>query len=280
MANPQVQLAALMFMKEGYMPAKQSPVLQALDALQPWGDTAMLSSMLACLSRILRLNAALSQVGLASQFNFLHIVITDGVDNQSRASLEQVGSVMMQIGAKLPVDRCKTVIIGIDLDEDPRCRAQLDALNLVGGENCQKFDIDSVQIGQVFDGIRVSLGLQRQVAMTLVQQGGSTGLMVAQSTRPMISVTRPNFAVLFNLDISGSMNGARWNRVKASVRNFMSSLNQSDLVSCVCFNGDVMSVERAVVAYREHVAQAQAQARASSATRRVVLVQSPSCTLS
>ena len=276
MSDQQALLAAAFFNKEGYSPAKQSNILQALQEISPWGDTAMLSSMMACLSRILRLNGVLSQIGLQNSFNFLHIVITDGVDNESRASIEQVGSVLMLIGAKLPVNLCKTIIIGIDLDEDPACRAQLDALNLLGGENCQKYDVDSVQMGQVFDGIKVSLGIQRQMAMAVVQQGNQTGMMFTQTARPVISVQRPNFAVLFNLDISGSMSGTRWNRVKASVSNFMSSLSETDLVSCVCFNGDVMSVDYAVTMSKRHEAE-----QASGGGRRVIIIQggSEACTL-
>lgn len=276
MSEQQALLAAAFFNKEGYEPAKQSNILQALEQINPWGDTAMLSSMLACLNRIMRLNGVLGQIGLQNSFNFLHIVITDGVDNESRASIEQVGSVLMLIGAKLPVDRCKTIIIGIDLDEDPECRAQLDALNMLGGENCQKYDVDSVQMGQVFDGIKVSLGIQRQTSMAVVQQGGQTGMMFTQTARPVISVQRPNFAVLFNLDISGSMSGTRWNRVKASVSSFMSSLSETDLVSCVCFNGDVMSVDYAVTMSKRHEAE-----EASGGGRRVIIIQggSEACTL-
>jgi hypothetical protein len=274
MSGQQALLAAAFFNKEGYEPAKQSNILQALEQINPWGDTAMLSSMMACLSRILRLNGALSQIGLQNSFNFLHIVITDGVDNESRASIEQVGSVLMLIGAKLPVDRCKTIIIGIDLDEDPECRAQLDALNMLGGENCQKYDVDSVQMGQVFDGIKVSLGIQRQTLMAVVQQGGQTGMMFTQTARPVISVQRPNFAVLFNLDISGSMSGMRWNRVKASVSSFMSSLSETDLVSCVCFNGDLMSVDYAVTMSKRHEAE-----QASGGGVIIIQGESIACTL-
>ena len=274
MASQEALVAAAFFAKEGYAPSRQSSLLQALEEINPWGDTAMLSSMMACLSRILRLNAALAQLGLQNSFHFLHIVITDGVDNQSRTSVEQVGAVLMLIGAKLPVNHCKTIIIGIDLDEDQQCRAQLEALNLLGGENCQKYDIDSVQIGQVFDGIKVSLGIQRQVCVAMVQQGAQTGMMFSQTSRPVLSVSRPNFAVLFNLDISGSMSGARWSRVKASVQNFMSSLSETDLVSGVCFNEDIMSVDYAVTACRQH------EAEQSSGPRRIILVPSEACSLS
>lgn len=247
MSSPaQALIAASIFAKEGYIPAGQSPLLSQLDQIEPFGDTAMLSSMKACLDRIMRVNSVLAEIDLGNAFNFVHIVITDGVDNQSTATIQDVAGLFMAIGQMLPVERCKTYIIGIDLDQDPRCRAQLDLLDQVGGENCEKYDIESVEIEQVFARISVSLGVQRQVSMALVAGPGGAGLLVQQRARSVLAISRNNFAVLFNLDISGSMSGQRWARVKSSVRSFMGGLSHSDLVSCVCFNGEVMSIDRAL----------------------------------
>ena len=263
-------IAAVVFAKEGYVPTAQSPLISQLEEIEPFGDTAMLQSMVACINRILRVNSVLSQLGLQNAFNFLHIVITDGVDNQSNIPLEKAAAVLMLVGRTIPVDRCKTVIIGIDLDEDPRCRAQLDLLDQIGGENCEKYDIDSVQIGQVFDHIRVSLGIQRQVSMSVASTPAGTGLMLQQTARPVLSIQKRNFAVLFDLDISGSMAGKRWERVKTSVKNFMGGLGESDLVSAVCFNGEVMSVDYAVRSSKANQSQPQG---------RVILVNSEACSV-
>jgi hypothetical protein len=45
-----------------------------------------------------------------------------------------------------------------------------------------------------------------------------------------------NFAVMFNLDVSGSMSGNKWNNVCSSVTSFISKLGGSDLVSGLVFN--------------------------------------------
>jgi uncharacterized protein YegL len=45
-----------------------------------------------------------------------------------------------------------------------------------------------------------------------------------------------NFAVMFNLDVSGSMSGSKWTNVCKSVSAFISKLGGSDLVSGLVFN--------------------------------------------
>jgi uncharacterized protein YegL len=48
-----------------------------------------------------------------------------------------------------------------------------------------------------------------------------------------------NFAVMFNLDVSGSMSGNKWNSVCTSVNGFISKLGDTDLVSGLVFNDEV-----------------------------------------
>ena len=48
-----------------------------------------------------------------------------------------------------------------------------------------------------------------------------------------------NFAVMFNLDVSGSMSGSKWTNVCKSVSTFISKLGGSDLVSGLVFNDQV-----------------------------------------
>ena len=70
-------------------------------------------------------------------------------------------------------------------------------------------------------------------------------MMMAQvNNRPVLSISRQKFAVVFNLDISYSMNGSRWNAVKNSVRNFIQSMQQDDLVSCLVFNDKVTLITK------------------------------------
>jgi hypothetical protein len=62
--------------------------------------------------------------------------------------------------------------------------------------------------------------------------------------------------------------------VKASVSSFMSSLSETDLVSCVCFNGDLMSVDYAVTMSKRHEAE-----QASGGGVIIIQGESIACTL-
>jgi Mg-chelatase subunit ChlD len=44
------------------------------------------------------------------------------------------------------------------------------------------------------------------------------------------------FAIVFNIDISGSMAGRRFNLVKKSVRKFLAECPNDDFVAAICFN--------------------------------------------
>jgi hypothetical protein len=57
-----------------------------------------------------------------------------------------------------------------------------------------------------------------------------------RENQPYLQVRVKNFAVMFNLDVSGSMSGNKWTNVCSSVTSFISKLGESDLVSGLVFN--------------------------------------------
>jgi hypothetical protein len=60
---------------------------------------------------------------------------------------------------KIPV---KTILIGVDLTEED---AKLLALmHLLGGDNTELFNVQNYDVGKIFEKIRISLGLMRQVS--------------------------------------------------------------------------------------------------------------------
>ncbi len=66
------------------------------------------------------------------------------------------------------------------------------------------------------------------------QQGNA--LFLKQEYNPYLQIKVKNFAVMFNLDVSGSMSGSKWNNVCSSVGTFISKLGDTDLVSGLVFN--------------------------------------------
>jgi hypothetical protein len=76
----------------------------------------------------------------------------------------------------------------------------------------------------------------------MIQAGGVNAMAVQQRNVPVMTIRRRNFAVLLNLDISGSMGGQRFNALRGSVQNFLRNLDGNDVASCLVFNDRVQLI--------------------------------------
>ena len=234
---------AMILARLGFQSVGRNNILARLNAIEPDGGTALRDSMLGGIGMILKLNQILGQLGAGQCWNFVHIVITDGQDTSSKATLRDTAQALYVVGQTIPVSRCKTIIIGIDLGEDAEATAQLCALRQIGGENCELYEINSVNISSLFNRIQVSLGIRRQTGVGLIQSSsGQRAMIVAQRNQPVMQVSRTSFAVIFNVDISGSMYGNRFERVKSSIAQFLANTPDDDLVACICFNEESQSL--------------------------------------
>lgn len=74
--------------------------------------------------------------------------------------------------------------------------------------------------------------------MGITSQQGQA-FLVKKEVNPYLKFTVKNFAIMLNLDVSGSMDGKKWTSVCSSVTNFMAKLGNSDLVSALVFNDEV-----------------------------------------
>jgi len=239
-----LQLAAALLSQLGFETVGSNTVMPRLNAITPGGGTAMRDSLIAGVGLILKLNSALGELGEAERWNFVHILITDGQDSESKSTLEDAAKVMYLIGQTIPVSRCKTIIIGIDLENSPQAAMELVVLSELGGENCQIHEIESVNISDLFNRIQVELGILRQTGVGVVQNSeGEQAVVVAQRSQAVMCVSRTSFAVVFNIDISGSMSGSRYRRVKESVAHFLANTPADDLVASLCFNSSVMMLK-------------------------------------
>lgn len=230
-------LAAALLSNLGFQPVGNNSLMASLDSISPDGGTAMRDSLLTGIGMILNLNAALMQIGRADDWHFMHILITDGQDTSSSASLEDAAERMQAVGEHVPVRRCKTEIIGIDLEESLDSSSELMYLKRKGGENCDLHDINSIDISDLFSRIQMEIGVIRRTQVGIVQSyTGQHAMMVAQSSQPVARISKVSFAIVFNIDISGSMSGRRYELVKRSVREFLRECPDDDLVAGICFN--------------------------------------------
>lgn len=75
--------------------------------------------------------------------------------------------------------------------------------------------------------------------MVQVASGENKALLLHKEVKPCLQVSVKNFAVMFNLDVSGSMSGNKWSNVCSSVDSFVNKLGDSDFVSGLVFNHEV-----------------------------------------
>lgn len=144
---------------------------------------------------------------------------------------------MVLIGKLIAVKALKIIIIGVGVDA--KAEKELQILAAVGGENAEYYNVSSSDIGNIFNKIEVELGLRRDIRMTGITNGKETAVIIQPEVNAYMSITVKNFAVMFNLDVSGSMSGNKWTNVCNSVSSFISKLGGTDLVSGLVFNSQV-----------------------------------------
>ena len=69
-------------------------------------------------------------------------------------------------------------------------------------------------------------------------------MIVRNQDNPYLQLTVQNYAILFNLDVSGSMAGSKWNSVCQSVDTFVDKLGDRDLIAAMVFNNKVQLLSK------------------------------------
>jgi len=192
----------------------------------------------------------------ASNWSFVHILITDGHDTDSNASYENTVQMLSTLRNNMNVRDLKIVILGIDIEYS--YSQQLMNLAMAAGIHGEYNDITHTDIAHMFQRIRNDIGMGQRI----YQQGvgmapnynqmnmnvntnniNGMGMMNAK-TNVNGPVNNPNnlsgqveyYAVLFTLDISGSMSGHKWDVCRHAVVDFTRYLGNNDLVSAIVFN--------------------------------------------
>jgi hypothetical protein len=69
-----------------------------------------------------------------------------------------------------------------------------------------------------------------------VANNQGAAFMIHEEINPFLALQRQNYAVMFNLDVSGSMSGQKWNSVCQSVARFTNFLSEGDIIAAMVFN--------------------------------------------
>ncbi len=105
-----------------------------------------------------------------------------------------------------------------------------------GGENAEYYSAGDANIATVFQKITIKLGLEKRQNIIGVANERGAAFMVHEEVNPFLAIQRQNYAVMFNLDVSGSMSGIKWNSVCQSVARFTNFLGEGDIIAAMVFN--------------------------------------------
>ncbi len=141
---------------------------------------------------------------------------------------------MIIIGKLIQVKTLKIIFIGVGVEAQAERELQL--LAAAAGENAEYYNVNSSDITNIFNKIEIGLGIQQNVRMTGISSNQGSAVILQRENKPYLQIKVKNFAVMFNLDVSGSMSGNKWSNVCSSVSSFISKLGGSDLVSGLVFN--------------------------------------------
>ena len=162
-------------------------------------------------------------------------MLTDGADNRSQCTLIDTQRLFMQLGREIG-DICTTYFIGIGLGYEEK--AQLQKIANLGGDAAQLFNCEDVQLSDIFDRIKVQIGIRRAVAV--VTDGSN--FVAAQRNQLYMSAEKRKFLVLFTIDKSGSMSGGRWRRACGAIQGFCQGMGQNDILGVILFNEKVICI--------------------------------------
>ena len=141
----------------------------------------------------------------------------------------------IQLGLKLG-DYCKTYFIGIGLGYQEKI--ELQSIANLGGSAAELYHCNDVQLSDIFDRIKINIGIQRRVA--IISDG--INYLAAKQNKLHLTAKREKFLVLFDIDMSGSMDGIKWKRVKQAVSAFFNELDESDIIGIVLFNNEAKCI--------------------------------------
>eukprot|EP01083_Nonionella_stella_P146866 462515_1 len=175
-------------------------LFRILKGIEPNGESALRDAIALSISKMISLKRILNELGVVGH-RFIHIVLTDGVDNKSECSLDDIKGFYHKIGSNIGVTIFfKSYFIGIDLG--PQEKRELQSIADLAGNTAELLNCDDAKkLSEIFSHITLSLGIEKRVAL-------NTDGTDAEETF-YLKEERERFLVLLDLDMSSSMRGTR-----------------------------------------------------------------------
>jgi uncharacterized sporulation protein YeaH/YhbH (DUF444 family) len=107
---------------------------------------------------------------------------------------------------------------------------------MAAGIHAEYHDITHTHISQMFHRIRKNAGMLSRPNQNLNAMNNINALNIPPYNGVTNQSQAENYAVLFTLDISGSMSGHKWEVTRHATVDFIRYLGNNDVVSAIVFN--------------------------------------------
>ncbi|KAM3141298.1 hypothetical protein pb186bvf_006683 [Paramecium bursaria] len=218
----QIYQCVMMALMLGFESARKTNLPYKLENITCDGQTAMRDAVVKGTSMLLQLRELHIEMELPNLWQFVHIVITDGADNQSEISKEHVLALMEEVGDNVPPEHLKTIYVGVDLKKNDSALQELEELTSVGGRGAELKNIKADEMDSIFQKIKISLLQRVQIRQLSVQADNKQIKFTQFQMQPQIQI---------------EMSVGQWQEKDAkAVREILGSLGDDDMVCGIVFN--------------------------------------------
>lgn len=155
---------------------------------------------------MIKLQERFHQEKVGGIWQFVHMVLTDGDDNSSTVSQDELKVLSQELISKIPQEFLKQYFIGVQLDDNQRAKMR----ELSSRAKAEYLDANDSEVEKIFNKITISLGLKvrRQTAYLVTDEEALT--VRNEQVALQLRAERRRYMLLFTIDGSGSMSGNRW----------------------------------------------------------------------
>ena len=221
----------------GFEECNRSQTLEKLYELNPGGGTALRDSILAGLQIVSKIDQEHKRLRLKDDYNIIHIVMTDGKDQNSKTSEYLIGKLLRIWNHNYGNSLCQTVLVGIGLNS--KTDKDLKKLCSYAGKSFKTFNTEIDSFCDVFNKISEDFGIKTDIDIAI----DGNEIVETHHITQLYVTRRKKVALIFNLDFSASMKGLKWESLKENAMKFVEKLTPSDLLKCLLFSNEVKAFE-------------------------------------
>lgn len=219
---------------------KETNMFDFLDEIEPFGMTAMRDAVLVGISKIGKVHESIPD-HLKSKYSFKIIVVTDGEDNSSSYSAPDLSRILSSVTNQYSVDHMNILFVTVDLNRHDQANLDLIGITKNSFSHCKSIEVESKNLLEVFE--REIFYYEEKFEDEKKLNQDNCEVIVKETRIKSVEIQKDKlFAVLFVVDISGSMEGDRWKSLKSAVRNLKDKLsgNSENMVDLVLFSNSVV----------------------------------------